>query len=156
MKNILFLSCFLLIMQGQAQSVLGSAGSEGMTGPMHVQYTIGEALITTMENDSTMLSQGFHQPALVVTALEDNFLPGTVTVFPNPTDALLNVRLAGIRLENITIALFDLTGRLLLTSSVGAELWQTNLADLPGGYYLLTVTDTRANQSNSFKIFKAN
>ncbi len=123
---------------------------------MHLSYTAGEAVISTVENDSTVLTQGFHQPNYVVTALEYTFLPGAVSVFPNPTSALLNVRLAGLPMENVTITLFDPAGRLMLTAKMDADLWQTNLADWPGGCYWLRVSDAKTRQSGSFKIFKSN
>ena len=157
MKNILPL-CFLLlaVLSGQSQSVLGSVGGEGQAGGMQVSYTAGEAFVTTLANDSTVLTQGFHQPPLVVTAIAEGFLPGTVLAFPNPTPGLLNVRLTDVPLEHITITLCDQAGRQMLTAQAAADLWQTDLTHWAGGYYLLRVTDTQTNQSNSFKIFKSN
>lgn len=157
MKNIISL-CFLLLLawQGKSQNVFGSVGGEGQAGSMNVQYTVGETSVTTVENDSTLLTQGFHQPNLTVTALEAAFLPGTLTVFPNPTAGVINVQFADIPLENIVIVLFDLAGKQLLTAQANADRWQADLSDWAGGYYLLRVTDTVTKQSNSFKIFKSN
>ena len=149
---LLLLSAF----NSKAQSVTGSLGSDGSVGTMTISYTAGEAFVTTLDNGSIVLTQGFHQPSLVITAIRESFLPGSISVFPNPTAAVLNVRLEDLDLENITISLFDQAGRNILATSVDVKIWQTDLSNLPGGYYLLRVTDLKNDQSNSFKIFKSN
>ncbi|MFN0034268.1 MAG: T9SS type A sorting domain-containing protein [Saprospiraceae bacterium] len=155
-RSLMPLLLLLLAGSAQSQSVIGSLGGEGNVGSMNLQYTAGEAFVTTIEDNGSALTQGFHQPCLVVTSVEETFLPGAVTVFPNPTAAIVNVRFADIKLENLRISLFDAAGKSILTSSVHAELWQTDLSGLAGGYYLLKVTDLETHQSNSFKIFKSN
>ena len=155
-RKVLPLLLLFLAFSGSAQSVIGSLGGEGNVGSMNLNYTAGEAVISTVENNSTALTQGFHQPYFVITAIEETFLPRAVMVFPNPTAAILNVQFEGVKLENIRISLFDPAGRSMLTSTVNANIWQTELSGLAGGYYLLTVTDTETKQFNSFKIFKSN
>lgn len=155
-RKVLPLLLFLLPFSSKAQSVIGSFGGEGNVGNMQINYTAGEAFVTTIEKDGSAITQGFHQPNLVVTAVEETFLPGRVMIFPNPTAAILNIQFADIKLENILVSLFDLAGKNLLTSSVDANTWQTNLSKLPGGYYLLTVTDLENHQINSFKLLKSN
>jgi hypothetical protein len=157
MKNSISL-CFLfvLIFQGKAQSVIGTTGGEGTVGTMNIYYTVGETAMTTISNDSTTLSQGFHQPYLFTTAIEETFLPGEVTVFPNPTASILNVQFDGIELRNLSVSLHDFAGRSISYSAVTNANWQIDLSDLSGGIYLLTVTDIENNKLNSFKIFKSN
>ena len=154
--NMMPLLLLLLSFSAHSQSVMGSLGVAGNAGKMNINYTVGEAFVTTIENDGDALTQGFHQPYLVVTVVEETFLQGKVMVFPNPTAALLNVKFADIKLENLRISLFDPAGKSILTSTVNADIWQTDLSGLAGGYYLLMVTDREKNQTNSFKIFKSN
>jgi hypothetical protein len=157
MKNLISL-CFLLVLifQGKAQSVIGTTGGEGNAGSMIIYYTVGESATTTISNDSTTLSQGFHQPYLFTTAIEETFLPGEVTVFPNPTASILNVQFDGVDLRNLSVSLHDFGGKSISYSAVTSATWQIDLSDLSGGIYLLTVTDAENNKLNSFKIFKSN
>lgn len=157
MKNAISL-CFLFLfaLTSKSQSVIGSTGGKGSVGTMNIYYTVGETAITTITNDSTTLSQGFHQPYLFTTALEETFLPGEVTVFPNPTASILQIQFEGIKLQNLSISLHDFAGRSLSHSEVRNTTWQIDLSDLPGGIYLLTVIDVENNKMNSFKIFKSN
>ena len=148
---LLFIALF-----GKSQSVIGSVGGGGTVGTMTISYTVGEAVVSTIENANIRLNQGFHQARYVVTATKETFPAGTVTVSPNPTSSVLQVQLVGVDLKNITITLSDVLGRILITSKVTNTTWQTDLSDLATGYYLLTVEDTKAQKSNSFKIFKSN
>lgn len=157
MKNLLSLTFLLFIaLEGKSQYVIGSIGGEGNVGNMNINYTVGEAVIATIENDSTTLTQGFHQPSYVLTAINETFLPGAVMVFPNPATSILYVQFEDIELENITISLYDITGRSIISSKVSTDIWQIDLSGLANGYYLLTVTDLKNHQSNSFKIIKSN
>ena len=155
MKN-LPLIWLLLPFASHAQSVIGTTGNEGTVGNIVLSYTVGESFITTLENDSIVSSQGFHQPYYIVTTIEEQFLPGKVNVFPNPTSSVLNVQFEDIVLENLIISFHDITGKLILTSKVTTNTWQTNLFSLANGYYILTITDQITGKSNSFKIFKSN
>jgi Secretion system C-terminal sorting domain len=157
MKQLFSLLLLCLIAQlAQSQSVIGSVGGGGTVGTMTISYTVGEAVISTVENANTRLNQGFHQARYVVTALKETFPAGTVTVSPNPTSSILQVQLMGIAFDNIIISLTDVVGRSIITAKVTHTTWQTDLSDLANGYYLLIVEDTKTHTSNSFKIFKSN
>lgn len=157
MKHFILLCCLLFLSrESQAQTVTATTGGEGKAGSTTLAYTVGEAVVATVQNGSIVLTQGFHQPQIVTTALKETFPPGTVEVFPNPTTAVVQVKLHDISLENIVIALHDVAGRSIATSKPGADLWQTDLSAVATGCYWLTVTDTKTQQSNLFKILKIN
>jgi Secretion system C-terminal sorting domain len=157
MKQLLMLFFLLLIAHlAQAQSVISSVGGGGTVGTMTISYTVGEAVISTIENANTRLNQGFHQARYVVTALKETFPAGAITVSPNPTSSILQVQLTGVDLNDIKITLSDVLGQQIKTSKVTTTTWQTDLSNLATGYYLLTVEDIKSHKSNSFKIFKSN
>ena len=79
----------------------------------------------------------------------------TVKAFPNPvTDALtVSVRLAEI--DNTTIALHDIAGRLVLQDkTIGNQSFTKNypLSILPSGMYILTVSTAKGSWQE--KVFK--
>ena len=157
MKHFIFLCCLLFLAQeSTAQTVTATTGGEGKAGGTTLAYTVGEAVVATIQSGSTVLTQGFHQPQFITTAVKETFLPGAVEVFPNPTDALVQVRLKEISLENIVVALHDAAGRTVATAKTGSHLWQADLSVVATGCYWLTVTDTKTKQSNLFKIVKIN
>ncbi|MBZ0207360.1 MAG: hypothetical protein K8H89_13645, partial [Flavobacteriales bacterium] len=66
MNRILLATCLLAPLMLNAQSispsVIGSAGSSGTVGGTTVSWTVGETAVTTLDNGSNILTQGFHQP----------------------------------------------------------------------------------------------
>lgn len=157
MKHFILLCCLLFLAQeSTAQNVTATTGGEGKAGGTTLAYTVGEVVVVTVHNGSTVLTQGFHQPQFVTTAIKETFLPGTVEVFPNPTDALVQVRFKEISPENIVVALHDAAGRTIATAKMGSHIWQADLSAVATGCYWLTVTDTKTKQSNLFKIIKIN
>lgn len=155
MKHFI-LSCCLLFFawEGKSQAVVATTGGEGKAGNTTVSYTVGEPIASTIQNDSAVLTQGFHQPTYVTTAIKEAFLPGTITVFPNPTTAMLQVELKEMDLDNLVLVLHDAKGSSIAGAAPKANFWQTDLSGLAGGAYWLTVTDTKTNQSSVFKILK--
>lgn len=147
---------WILTVQGEAQSVIASTGSEGNAGNMNINYSVGEVAITTLSNDTITLTQGFHQPYFVITAIKETFLPGEIKVFPSPTTSILHVQLDGIGPKNLIISLHDLTGKVFFNSDMNTANWQTDLSRMPGGIYIITIADTKSNKSSSYKILKSN
>lgn len=62
--------------------------------------------------------------------------PSVTTVYPNPTDDLLYIELAGAEIANIT--LYDLQGRIIY--SPNSPNSPINLRNVPAGVYVLRVT----------------
>ena len=69
-----------------------------------------------------------------------------LTLFPNPTSGLLNVRLEQAYPDDLQLRLFATDGRLLRETSLnsGGISLQIEATDLPDGLYLLSVADGRA------------
>ena len=158
MNKILLISGFILLadIEGNAQNVTATSGGSGTVGTMTVNYTIGEAFVATYQNGGSILTQGFHQPYYTVVAVEENFPLGTLKIFPNPTTSILQVQFELPNFDDINVSLLDMTGKIIVTSKVNSDIWQTDLSGLANGYYLLSVSDFNNSKSSSFKIFKSN
>jgi len=155
MKRII-LVFFLLpaVVEGPAQSVIGCLGGEGSAGDIRLDYTAGEAMTSTMETDSLVLTQGFHQPSYVITAIEETFPGVTVTVFPNPTAGIIEARFENAAPEDIFISISDMAGKTILAAEVKTSMWQGDLSHLPAGSYILSITGRESKRPHSFKILK--
>jgi gliding motility-associated-like protein len=79
MKNILLLAfgLFLLIKtstsQSLSQEILGSAGGYQPNNAVSVSWTLGEVVIETYSFYNLSLTQGFHQPDIKLTFIDDEF-----------------------------------------------------------------------------------
>jgi len=64
----------------------------------------------------------------------------TLQVFPNPAISILNVQLKET-VNNGTLALYDLTGKIVLSQTVTGSSFQINLSPLASGKYILRLSD---------------
>ena len=126
---------------------------------MQIDWTLGELTITTLQNSSQQISQGFHQPNYIITSIEE--LPteiGQISIHPNPTSGWLEMNLNFARSEKVQIQLFDIQGKLIWTiNKQGIQISEkTNLADLPSANYFLHFLVDENKYSKSFTIQKLN
>lgn len=153
----LLLSVGVLGQQAIRHDVLASAGGFGKSGDISLSWTLGELVVHTLtsQDGSLILTQGFQQSKLTVTGIEDALGEMVeVKIYPNPTEAMIQVLFASPLEEEVTIQLFDADGRMLLMEKlpVLTELKQLNLQDyMPGEFYLKVVT---SKAFNTYKIIK--
>ena len=83
-----------LAIQGQSITpwVLANAGDHSENGfRQSIEWTLGELATTTLTSSSgSIITQGFHQPDLLATSVDDHHLNSSVRVFPNPVNHELN------------------------------------------------------------------
>ena len=79
-----------------------------------------------------------------------------LTVYPNPVDDELNIKGVVDNNEDVSIEIFDLTGKLVYSSTVSVSDYTlealVNMTDFTSGSYMLKVTQN--GESNTFKIVK--
>lgn len=156
MKQIFKLCSVLLCVtiQAHAQSierqVIASSGNSLANSSGSIEFTIAETVTQNMSSANYNLSNGFHQPSIVVTAVNQmNSLDG-IRIFPNPSSQWLVVQFNKLPSSTL-LELFDVDGK-LLQSSYANELQTTlSLKDLANGAYYLKI-----NSSRVYKIIKLN
>ena len=81
--------------------------------------------------------------------LDDHHLSGSVTLYPNPANSMLNVQWA-MGNEDATIELFDVYGKLLQTMPVAGEITTVNVSGLADGMYFVRVTTDAGAVTKTF------
>jgi hypothetical protein len=106
----------LLVVEGaKAQQVISSTGGIVQNSSGNLSYTLGEMVIDTRTNSNTALTQGFQQPKIIVTAINEvSGLDFSITAFPNPTTGFVKLRTEKGKPEKLDYTLYDLNGKLLL------------------------------------------
>lgn len=143
--------------QNLSSSVVASAGSTASGGGLMVDWTLGENAVSLFGNDQMLVTEGFHQP-IIVTALAVEQLPGiyAIDLYPNPSSALVTVRLTAAAEEHYALDLLDVRGFTLIHREGEAKSASINL-DLreltPATYFLRVLTNRSANAS-IYKIIK--
>ena len=140
MNKLLFiLLCLPLIGFGQVNSpsVVSSSGDSYSNGSVIMDYTLGEIVIETHANSSTVLTQGFHQGDLKVNTGVVNIDIKT-KVYPNPTTNFLIIEIE--KNVNADILVYDINGKLVIKDRLNDEQQkQLDFGFLRQGNYLLHI-----------------
>jgi len=153
-----FAAAALVNGQSISPQVIASAGTHYSAGNAQLSWTIGEPIITTVSNGSNTITQGFHQTLLNITSVEEQSVAGVnVTVFPNPTQDMVNINLVN-NLKDLQMDLFDMSGKLLQARKIGAaegniQIYMTEYAH---ANYLLRVYAVDGSVNYTYKIVKMN
>ncbi len=152
---------FIVSVSGQdiKQQVISSAGGFDVASDnsISLSWTLGELVISTVESGSgdLILTQGFQQSKLEVTAIEENpDLGVAVTIYPNPTSEILNIKFV-LPLEGETLLqLAGPDGRRLFNEEIppGVLMKQINMQGYPAGTYFLRIQN--GIKLNVYKIIK--
>ncbi|MDG1790016.1 MAG: T9SS type A sorting domain-containing protein [Flavobacteriaceae bacterium] len=82
---------------------------------------------------------------------DNDLIAPTVSLYPNPSNELINISLDKDRLTKIE--LFDITGKLLFKKELNSNIYALNIANYPSGTYLVKVYNQN-NASLNKKIIK--
>lgn len=119
----------------------GTTDYEGQAGPdlsgitaRYILFTIPDALGSGCAGLSEVR---FNVDEAVSTSEIAN--NGELDIYPNPTSGLVNLRLDGRTMDEITI--YDQQGRLLQQVGAGGEFREIDMSRFPSGVYVITIKD---------------
>ena len=152
-KLLLLLLCVPLIGFGQitSPSVISSSGNSYNNGGVNMDYTLGEIVVETQTNTTTILTQGFHQGVLKVNTSVENIDIKT-KVYPNPTTNFIIIELE--KNVNADILVYDINGKLVLKDKLNDENQkQFDFSFLKQGNYFLHIN--LADKQSVYQINKS-
>lgn len=125
--------------QSVTPEVIASAGASFSSSTVSIEWTLGEIMTETYAG-TIVLTQGFQQPALIITSINEPASPfGSVKVYPNPTvDGVFIEREKG---QILQLTIYDMKGSLVMQRSIEPLLSQVDLSALSEGVYTLRLTD---------------
>ena len=145
-KNTIVLFSLLTTLSGTAQEVVSSQGETYSNANGSIDFTVGEVIINTGSNGTNDLTQGFHQTNWNFLGVED-FAPDIqATIFPNPTQDVLNIKTSVF--ENVTYTLYDAQGKLVLQNILSAEQTPIQVSQLAPGAYSLELIFEEGNKGS--------
>ena len=151
LKTVLFLSILLTNLSVNAQEIVSTQGDSYSNASGNIDFTIGEVIINTGTDGTNDITQGFHRTNWNFVGVEDYAPNYEATIFPNPTSAILNIRTSAFK--NVTYALYDAQGKLILKDKLSAEQTPIQVNQLaPGSYSLTLKSDTQ--DLKTFKLVK--
>ena len=145
----------LLFCKSWAQEVISSAGAIHDSANLQVSWTIGEPIVETFSSGGTILTQGFHQSKLVVTAIDPIPLAGfEIEVYPNPTSGDVNIKLNKGNISKLRFSLYSSQGEQISQQEFSNQVEQINIQLLAPGYYMLKIANDTDTSEKTFKIVK--
>ena len=155
MKSRLLLILFCLPMIGFGQvtspSVVSSSGASYSNGGVIMDFTLGEIVVETYTNTTTILTQGFHQGDLKVRTQVENISIKT-KIYPNPTTNFLIIELE--QNVNAELLVYDINGKLVIKDKLNDEQKkQLDFGFLNQGNYLLHIN--MADKQSVYQINKS-
>jgi hypothetical protein len=157
-KTTLILILFLLLLSNfnNAQEVISSSGSSFNNSTNQLSWTLGETITETFVTDQSILTQGFQQSKLTVTAINQISVKDiNLKVYPNPVSEQLNVEVGEIEtFSKIYLSLFDINGKLLIQKKMEKSVETIDMLYLIPGSYLLTVCFESDKLLQTFKVIK--
>jgi hypothetical protein len=156
-NNTLFLLAFLLSFSVQAQTshqVLSATGGDASGSGGTVAYSVGQIVYTTSTGTTGSVAQGVEQAYEISSVgIKETALNISLSIFPNPTNDFLTLKVEDYNNEALSYYLIDEQGKLVLNQQITNQDTQVAMSTLARGAYFINVL--KANKKiQTFKIIK--
>jgi hypothetical protein len=139
-----------------AQKAISTAGGEATGTGGTVSYTIGQVAYTTNSESEGSVVQGVQQPYEIYdigNSVDEYGINLELSVFPNPTNDFLKLRIKYYMANKLIYQLYDSNGKLLESKKLESSETIIQMDMLAPSVYFLKVTDNDI-EVRSFKIIK--
>jgi hypothetical protein len=151
---MLILLCFGTNNTNAQESLNTSAGIASNTNGF-VSYTIGQVFYNSQGDSNGSLSEGIQYAIELQNLSNNNFqFELNVTIFPNPSTSIVNIKTKTVNDTKLHYELYDLLGRLIKSNSITSEKTIINVEDLDIATYQLNIMSSNQKLLKSFKIIK--
>jgi len=146
----MFIFCTVI----QAQQVIATAGSTLSNSNGSMSFTIGEGVTKTFSRGDKAITQGFQQPNLLVSMInEAKDIGFTISAFPNPTSDIIKLSIDREEVEGLEYMIFDFNGKLLKKKNIETSETEVPFLELQNGIYIIKIVDGE-RELKIFKIIK--
>ena len=153
MKYIYLLMLLIVSVTSNAQTiereVVSSNGNFYSNSAGQLSTTLGEPVISTVNNGTNELTQGFQQTKITVTGIEDYQTEFNMNVYPNPVSEQVTIEIKEIK-EAISFSIYTTEGKLIMTSKLTELQTKLNIEGFAKGNYFLNITE----QNKIIKTYK--
>ena len=139
---------------GYSQTAVVTAGNDFTNNSGSLSYSLGQVVYTTNTGSDGTVSEGVQQAYEIFTLkVEDHRLKPSMTVYPNPTEDIVNLRIDDLNSDKLSYMLFDLQGRLIKQGKLTENFTPIKVQDLPSASYIMKISKNH-KAFKSFKIIK--
>ncbi|NPA35753.1 MAG: T9SS type A sorting domain-containing protein [Chlorobi bacterium] len=139
----------------KSQNYVPVSGGESTGSGGTVSYTVGQLFYNTIISSDGVVNEGVQQPVEMFVSTGDAKPEITlnISVFPNPANEFLILKVESNRINDMYYRLFDIKGTLLKTKKITNTETTINISMLnPSVYFLKVLHDD--GEEKIFKIIK--
>lgn len=141
MKRKILLLLFLLgvfLSRAPAQEAVVSGGGYAAEGTKSISWSLGELAIETLVSEDLILTQGFQQGWVLITAVEEIADPDFhLIIYPNPVSENLMIEVPESQLGGLRFQVFDLSGSLLMSEPLKETFRELSFGTMEPGIYMV-------------------
>lgn len=138
--------------QSLSPQVVATSGKSFSSSTAQIDFTVGEVFTSTYVTSGNMLTQGFHQPEIIITSLKPNEYEFAFNLYPNPTAQFVTVE-STLETE-LHVRIMDIQGRQVQASSVFTRTIKLDLHSLTSGQYLVAISNAAGKPIISYSLIK--
>lgn len=148
MKTIFLITMLALTYTALGQSlerqVIGATGQSAGNANLQIDYTVGEAVVTTLESNDLVLTQGFHQSSTTIVGIADGpVINWSVNHYPNPTSHTLYLNIEGEFTSDLRLQVVNVSGQQVYMAEIQKD-WDNIQHAIPverwaAGQYFLSI-----------------
>lgn len=132
------------------RQVIGSAGTSASQGNIQLEYTVGEAVVTTESGGSIILTQGFNQPTAEPVGIDIPDYNLSIQAYPNPTSTQLILEVEKTEDSEFIVLVYNELGQLVPDKQIrinqGTKQTVTmDFSEVAAGQYFLEVRSDEAS-----------
>ena len=148
---------YLLQAQSTSPDVVATNGDYFSNANYSVDWTLGEIMGETFSSANNFLTQGFHQPKLLLTAFENISSSISISIYPNPTSTsiIIEMKDSSPIVMGMKLQMYDVRGNMILESPIVNSKSIIDLRILANGMYVANIINSENNTKQSYKITKS-
>ena len=145
MKNYLLVFIIVTVsvsVKAQQLEVVWTWGDFYENSSGSLSWTLGELVIETLWETDFILTQGFQQSKLTVTAIDDLQTSGIeLSVYPNPANNFLSIEVKTDKQRDLLLSLYDLNGKLILQKKITGSKQTVQMQNYKSAIYILKISE---------------
>jgi hypothetical protein len=139
---IIILGFCLVVLSAKSQEVVSTGGDFHENSSGSISWTLGEAVTSTMEGGSSMLTQGFQQCRFEVNTLIQPEDPNWgITISPNPAKDFILLRIEKTIPSESAYSVFDGLGNLIRSGKIISQTTKIDFSSISPSMYFIRVKE---------------
>lgn len=95
-----------------------------------------------------------HKLSMPTSAISPSFMDAAISVYPNPTNGIVNLSFASFEMNQYLLSVFDIKGTQILTQAISNKETTIDLSNQATGIYFVKLFDTETTSYKMYRIVK--